>query len=403
MEKNWKNFFDGFSLFKTSLIQENYINTVKKYTPQNGKILEIAAGSGLTSVLLADMGYKVTCTDIDEDLLESIKNKFSSIPMKIESVDMFSAGSKYEILQFDSIIHQGLLEHFEDEEIIEIIRQQKDLAHFLIFDIPNDKRIEKVQEYGNERFLSTEHWISLFEKAGCVIIDIEGRRFEGLLEKNKYALDKFERLKYGTSNTFVIKSKDRISKKLHYGCGTVYLQDWFNVDAQIDHFSHDSRVSEILELNRTTPDNYYKFDFSSIDRKDKKIIGDFQSNIFEISKIFPNYFEEVIIYHVIEHMPRYEVSNFFKNLIESTSANATFKFAVPDNVGLCKMYLEAESNDDRIKYHDYIFGKQRDKYSHHFVGYDKDSFKDVLSKYFTSVEFISNKNDYPALWVECKK
>lgn len=402
MEKNWKNFFNGFSLFRTSLIQENYINTIKKYVPSGGSILEIAAGSGLTSVLLSDMGYEVTCTDIDDDLLKNIRSKFKSFNMKVEKCDMFQANSQYNNQQFDCIIHQGLLEHFSDIEIIEIITQQKDLAHYLIFDIPNDKRVEKIQEYGNERFLSTEYWINLFERADCVVLDVEGRRFEDLLEKNKYSLSKEERLKYGTSNTFVIKSKKSIPKKLHYGCGTVYLDGWFNVDAQIDFTSIDKKSNDFLSNNKTTPDEYYKFDFSTIDRKEKKIVGDFEAQIEDLAKILPNHFEEVIIYHVIEHIPKYKVEDFFENLLNCSKSDCLFRFAVPDNIGLSKLYLEAK-DDERSIYHDYIFGKQRDAYSHHFVGYDEKSFTKTLSKYFSKIKLIENGNDYPALWVLCEK
>lgn len=403
MKKDWKDFFNGFSLFRTSLIQENYINTIKKFTPKDGKILEIASGSGLSSVLMADLGYEVTCTDIDDDLLKTIREKFHSIKnLKIENCNMFEADKQYS-KEFNSIIHQGVLEHFEDEEIIEILNRQKNIADFIIFDVPNDKRVEKIQEYGNERFLSIEHWTNLIKAAGCSLIYIEGRRFEDFIEKTKHSLTHEERIKYGTSNTFVIKSNELISKKLHYGCGTVYLKDWFNIDAGIDFMAGDRLAKNYLEDNITTREEYYKYNFDSIVRNEKKIIADLEANSEVLSGIFNKYFSEVIMFHVLEHIPKYKIDEFIKQLKSITTEDAIFQFAVPDNLGISKLYIDSKNEEERQKYHSWIFGKQRNQYCHHFTGYDIESFRNFLKNHFNEIEFCKNENNYPAIWVKCKK
>lgn len=405
MKKDWKDFFNGFSLFRTSIIQENYIETIRKFTPKKGKILEIACGSGLSSVLMADLGYHVTATDIDQDLLDGMRSKFGSIQnLKIEKCDMLKADEIYS-KEFNSIIHQGVLEHFEDDEIIEILKRQKNIADLIIFDVPNDKRKEKIQEYGNERFLSIEHWRSLIEKAGCTLIYIEGRRFEGAVEKSRQSLTHKERIEYGTSNTFVIKSNDLISKRLHYGCGTVYLEGFFNVDGRADFVASDERGKEKLKENTTTKENYYKHDFEKIVRSEKRTVVDMEATIDSLNSIFEGYFNEIVMYHIVEHIPQYEIDDFMGKLKKITSSDAVFNFAVPDNIGITRMYLNSFDSGDieqKSKYHSWIFGKQRDRFCHHYTGYDKVSFKEFLDKHFHEVEFLDNQNDYPAIWVRCK-
>lgn len=405
MKKNWKGFFNSFSLYRTSLIQENYIETIIKFTPKKGKILELACGSGLSSVLMADLGYEVTATDTDDDLLEAIKSKFGSMKnLTIRKCDMMQADQIYS-KEFNSIIHQGVLEHFDDDEIVEILKRQKNIADLVIFDVPNDKRKEKIQEFGNERFLSIDHWKSLIKRAGCTLIYMDGRRFEGVINQNKYSLSIQERIEYGTSTTFVIKSNAFISGKLHYGCGTVYLDGWFNVDARTDFLSGDKFGQYIMKENMTTPEKYYKNDFKKIIRSDRKTIVDMEATMDFLSSIFDSYFTEVIMYHVLEHIPQYRMDDFINNLKQISSKDAVFNFAVPDNVAIAKLYVnafDAGNSDETITYHSWIYGKQRDEFCHHFTGYDKNSFYELLIRYFEYVEFLENGNDYPALWARCK-
>jgi len=404
MKKNWKEFFNGFSLYRTSLIQENYIETIIKFTPKKGKILELACGSGLSSVLMADLGYEVTATDTDDDLLEAIKSKFGSMKnLTIRKCDMMQADQIYS-KEFNSIIHQGVLEHFDDDEIVEILKRQKNIADLVIFDVPNDKRKEKIQEFGNERFLSIYHWEILIKRAGCTLIYMDGRRFEGIVNKSRNSLSLQERIEYGTSTTFVVKSNNFISSKLHYGCGTVYLDGWFNVDARADFLSGDRAYRHILEENMTTPEKYYKNEFEKIIRSEKKTIVDMEATIDLLRSVFNSYFTEVIIYHALEHIPQYEIEDYFNGLKKITTKYAVFNFAVPDNIAIARLYIDAfdtDNSDEKTKYHSWIYGKQRDKFCHHFTGYDKKSFYELLSKHFDDIVFLENRNDYPALWVRC--
>ena len=56
-----------------------------------------------------------------------------------------------------NIIHShGVLEHFEDHEIHEILHYQKAISPLLIHYVPSDKYTYK--SFGDERLLSKEYW-----------------------------------------------------------------------------------------------------------------------------------------------------------------------------------------------------------------------------------------------------
>lgn len=179
---NWQEFFAKipFTFYRTSLIQNKYINVIDKYTDKNADLLEIAGGSGYTTAVVADLvrtkNAKVTYSDIDKSLVDSVEINFDSIVnLDFKHADAFKL--PFEDMEFDLIFHQGFLEHFNDQEIIDTLKEQARVADTIVFDVPNSRRSKKIQEFGNERFLSHSKWKSLVEAAGLVIHYDTARRF----------------------------------------------------------------------------------------------------------------------------------------------------------------------------------------------------------------------------------
>lgn len=179
---NWNDFFNNipFTFFKTSLIQQKYIETIYEETPVFGKILEIAGGSGYTSAVIADFLRRketsVTYSDLEPNLVNKVKEKFSSITnLKFTVADSYNLPFKNN--EFDIIFHQGFLEHFSDAEIINLLIEQSRVAKKIVFDVPNSRRWHKIQEFGNERFLTHEKWQHLVLQAGLIIHKVTARRF----------------------------------------------------------------------------------------------------------------------------------------------------------------------------------------------------------------------------------
>lgn len=187
---DWESFFDklNFTMFRTALIQKKYIETVEAYavTTHNPRILEIAAGSAYTSVIMADLlarrGGTVIVSDLSSDLVAQAESKFGTHGNMYFSVqDSSHLTLKQD--DVDIIIHQGFLEHFDDDQIVAFLKEQGRVARLVIFDVPNGLRNDKTQEFGNERFLLPEEWCALVRKAGLTVFKRTGRRFNNWWKK----------------------------------------------------------------------------------------------------------------------------------------------------------------------------------------------------------------------------
>lgn len=201
----WKGFFDKFSVKNTVLIQRYYIEAILRHTKKEDILMEIAAGSGYTSIVLFHSGRpNIMCTDIEDKILDDIMEREHN--MVVRKVDAFNMG---DMAQVDCIFHQGFLEHFSDEENLAILNEQARVSKLVIFDIPNARRWDRTQEYGNERFLYHRMWRKLIEKTNLEIIEESARRMPKIFKYLPYFMSEHPwfRKYFGTSSIFVCKSK----------------------------------------------------------------------------------------------------------------------------------------------------------------------------------------------------
>ena len=186
--QNWGEFFEKvpFTFFRTAVLQQKYIETIDKNTAVDGRLLEIAGGSGYTSAIVADLvrtkKASVVFSDLQPSIVSGVRDTCGSIPnMNFKVADAnelpFKDGS------FDVIFHQGFLEHFDDQQIISFLREQARVARTIVFDVPNGRRKDKTQESGNERFLSHKRWQELVRCANLIVYETTARRFSNPWKK----------------------------------------------------------------------------------------------------------------------------------------------------------------------------------------------------------------------------
>src|SRR5690606_27537856 len=162
------------------------IETINKYIPDNGKAVEIAAGSGYTSVVVADLvrskNATVIMTDLEMELVKSAKQRFGSISnLKFYQADSLTL--PFDDNYFDVLFHQGFLEHFGDVMIKKFLLEQARISKYIVFDVPNSRRNNKTQEFGNERFLKHSEWVSLVKECGLNVYEHTARRFTNSWKK----------------------------------------------------------------------------------------------------------------------------------------------------------------------------------------------------------------------------
>jgi len=143
------------------------LNRVIQYS-DGGKILEAGSGSSSNSIYLSNKGYDVVAVDNDKKILSLAKNLSESFKNKPKFI-------KKEIKNFNGsysvIFSHGVLEHFKDKEIIELINKELELGEHIIFSVPSDffKKAQAIN--GDERFMSVKKWRDLISKSNGKIVE----------------------------------------------------------------------------------------------------------------------------------------------------------------------------------------------------------------------------------------
>ena len=164
------------------------INLVKKYSDKN--IIECGSGTSVVSIYLATLGYNVTAIDIEDNVIKLAKSLAKDYYKAVDNYNsqinfvrksIFDLG--YEKDSFDVAFSNGVLEHFSDDEIIQIIKQQLYVAKTVIVGIPTKYFDSSEAKYGNERVLELSYWRHLIKKAGGSIIEEIGMDRESFLKR----------------------------------------------------------------------------------------------------------------------------------------------------------------------------------------------------------------------------
>jgi len=184
--------------------------------------------------------------------------------------------------------------------------------------------------------------------------------------------------------------------RLHLGCGTIYLEGFVNIDAAPDFIANDNLD---FEDNKTTLDNYYKHDWGE---SPTYVVSDVRAEIeklpYEDGEV-----DEIIVLHVLEHIPQYEVHKNIKEMHRVLKQHGSLYVAVPDLKGFAKEWIESPEFDDEW-YIRCIHGTQRTKWDHHYCGYTRQTLEDLLFVHgFASFEELENINFYPAIHLKCYK
>lgn len=168
--------------------KKKLIKLVEKYADKN--IIECGSGTSVVSIYLATLGYRVTAVDIENDVIKLSKSlaqtyystlKDCKPKLNFEKKSIFNLN--YPKDKFDVAFSNGVLEHFKDEEIIKIIKEQLFISKTTIVGIPTKYFESKEAKYGNERVLELSYWRKLISDAGGTIIEEKGMHRESFFKR----------------------------------------------------------------------------------------------------------------------------------------------------------------------------------------------------------------------------
>ena len=149
-----------------------FIDKVIQYA-KNKKVIETGCGTGIMAGYLQKQGLDVTALDLSQRVLDYAKEiaQNSNIikPCKYEQGDILNL--KYKKNSFDVAYSNGVMEHFNDEEIIRILEQQMNISKYVIFGIPSTYFNMNEKMLGNERGLTLKEWNNLITRAGGRLIE----------------------------------------------------------------------------------------------------------------------------------------------------------------------------------------------------------------------------------------
>lgn len=152
--------------------KKKLINTIMKYS-NKGKILEAGCGTGLLAGYMQKEGFEVTAIDLSQKILNYAKEiaEMSKVikPCNYQQMDILNL--KYPCNHFDLAYSNGVLEHFSDNEVVEILKQQMKVANYAVFGIPSTYFNMNEKMLGNERGLTLKEWEKLIDQAGGTIVE----------------------------------------------------------------------------------------------------------------------------------------------------------------------------------------------------------------------------------------
>ncbi|WP_121959103.1 glycosyltransferase [Petrotoga sp. 9T1HF07.CasAA.8.2] len=187
--KIWAKYsqIDSFQLMNESgnkTLRSEFIRLLNSYfLLRNAKILEVGTGTGNFSIEIAMREAKVTGIDIEESSIRLAKR----ISQDFEITDNieFLLGDGFNLKKegfknFDIVFNMGVLEHFEDKQLVKMLEEMGQAGKFVVVGVPwSGSQIYKLSkqfsiangtwEYGFERDFYTLR--EQFKRAGLYLLN----------------------------------------------------------------------------------------------------------------------------------------------------------------------------------------------------------------------------------------
>jgi SAM-dependent methyltransferase len=111
-----------------------YLAEIYSHHPK--EILEVGVGGGSTSIFLTYMGIEVHAIDKDPKVVENARLNNAALKggLIIKEADAFNL--PYPDKHFDVVCHHGFFEHFTDDEIKQLLKEQLRVGRKVIFSVP---------------------------------------------------------------------------------------------------------------------------------------------------------------------------------------------------------------------------------------------------------------------------
>ncbi len=121
--------------------------------PKGARILEAGSGTGTYSISLSLMGYDVTGIDIDPAMVKlsnGIAKDLGADNVRFKEGSIFDLEEEYG--KYDLVYSVGVLEHFEDHEVVDTLEKQARCAPHVLSVVPSILVWEREHEAFDGKF-----------------------------------------------------------------------------------------------------------------------------------------------------------------------------------------------------------------------------------------------------------
>ncbi len=145
MTERWKNYIEGgidaaggpipFALTQWTFLLPVFA-TMHRTIPNGAKVLDVGCGAAIFTALLAHHGFDIVGIDEDSDIVAYAQEmvEYFRSPARVEQGDVFDLSSYYG--KFDLVYSLGVLEHYEADVTVDLIREQARCARFVLVSVP---------------------------------------------------------------------------------------------------------------------------------------------------------------------------------------------------------------------------------------------------------------------------
>jgi SAM-dependent methyltransferase len=144
------------------------LDAIRRLRP--ARILEIGSGTGSLAIFLSYFAQDVVSVDLSSEVLARAErnNRRLRGRARFQLGDAFSL-REFAPQSFDVAMSQGFFEHFQDDEIVALLRQQLRVANHVVFSVPN--RAYGRQDRGDERLMTRDEWDAILLGGGFEIVE----------------------------------------------------------------------------------------------------------------------------------------------------------------------------------------------------------------------------------------
>jgi 2-polyprenyl-3-methyl-5-hydroxy-6-metoxy-1,4-benzoquinol methylase len=211
MTERWKQYIEGgvrqagsplrFAVERWMFLFPLYL-AIRKALPQGGRILDVGCGAGAFTSLLSTHGFRATGVDQDADVVLHARQVARVLggDASFEQADAFDLSGFHD--RFDLAYSIGVVEHFDRDVTISLIKEQARCATFVLVAIPT-----KFTKYSavitDERIYTRPELDTMVRDAGLTVTDsfVYGEVPTGLARNLERALPGavYRRLKHAFS------------------------------------------------------------------------------------------------------------------------------------------------------------------------------------------------------------